>query len=196
VGGLPKKAVYPEKAVYLEEVVYKVLRSTENGHYLKPNVSRKQQIMQRRHGDMFKSADTADLFCVTTNSTLKRDGSLTMGAGAAKQLQQNGGPRCTPKEAGQRIGNSCGHLGVYGLLEVERQDLKIGLFQTKRDWRDESGLDLIGKSAMQLLKWTARRPKQIVYLNYPGIGCGGREESEVRPIIEELPDTVHVWTRE
>jgi hypothetical protein len=35
-----------------------------------------------------------------------------------------------------------------------------------------------------------------VYLNYPGIGCGGLQKSRVRPIIEELPDTVHVWTRE
>ena len=149
--------------------------------------------MTRRQGNMFDEYEKADLFCVTANSYVRDDGALTMGAGAAKQLRVWMRPQPYAGRLGSFVEMECGHLGVYGLLEA---DGRIALFQTKTHWKQKARLEVIGKSAMQLIKWTAKHPRGTVYLNYPGIGCGGLQKSRVRPIIEELPDTVHVWTRE
>jgi hypothetical protein len=149
--------------------------------------------MIRRQGDMFEEYDRADLFCITTNSYVREDGALTMGAGAAKQLRIWMRPQPYAGRLGSFIKQACGHLGTYGLMEA---DGRIALFQTKTHWKEKAPLNLIAKSTLQLLKWTAKHPTATVYLNYPGIGCGGRDKNEVRPIVEELPDTVHVWTRD
>lgn len=141
---------------------------------------------------MFDEQKQADLFCVTANSYVRDDGALTMGAGAAKELRVWMRPQPYADRLGSLVEKECGHLGIYGLLETAE---RIALYQTKTHWREDARLDIIGKSAMQLLKWTAKYPRATVHLNYPGIGCGNLDESTVRPIIEELPDTVYVWTR-
>ncbi|MCO5205659.1 MAG: hypothetical protein M9928_11545, partial [Anaerolineae bacterium] len=42
---------------------------------------------QYRQGDMWSAWDSADLFVITTNSTLRADGALVMGRGIARQAR-------------------------------------------------------------------------------------------------------------
>jgi hypothetical protein len=148
---------------------------------------------------MFGEYQDSDLFLVTTNSFVRNDGSLVVGAGAAKQARQeitdDGGYQFLAQGLGGRVKRTCGHLGTYGLLLSEGYpSIRVGIFQVKRHWKTDAKLELIGASAMQLLKWTCKRPDARVDLNYPGIGNGGLDKDRVTPIVQELPDTVRVWT--
>lgn len=140
---------------------------------------------------VFKSAD---LFLITANSKLNTKGSLTMGAGMAKQAKK----RFTylPFTFGDAIQRSCGSLGVYGLLVSScYPDSRFGLFQTKTDWRSDASLHLIERSTNDLLAWLDEHPGAVVHLNYPGIGYGNLSKTAVRPIIESLPENVTIWER-
>jgi hypothetical protein len=44
-----------------------------------------------------------------------------------------------------------------------------------------------------LKAWAEEHPEVEIHLNMPGVGSGRRSLQEVLPIIEVLPDNVHVW---
>lgn len=146
-----------------------------------------------RIGDIWSIWGRTDLLCVTTNSEIRSDGKLVMGAGIAKQAAQRF--PCLPKIAGQRI-----QSGVdYNLLVIRIENTSnglIGLFQTKRSWRDPSPFGLIERSVLALEKWITDHKPNRVDMNFPGIGCGGRDLDMIAPILEPLPDCVRVWVSE
>jgi hypothetical protein len=143
-------------------------------------------------GDMWQQYEQADLFLITTNSTLRRDGALVMGRGIARQARE----RFPGLDAalGQEIQQRCGSLGVYGLLISPRwPQARLGGFQVKRHWGRAADLALIANSVAALAAWTADHPDRAVCLNFPGIGNGGLARSAVRPLLEPLPDSVTIW---
>lgn len=157
--------------------------------------------MTRRTGDMFDHFDEADLFLVTTNSYVRKDGSLVMGAGAAKQLRDR--VRGIAHNFGQKIREGCGHLGEYGIITAGKPmgkympETETGAFQVKTDWQNQADTRLLAGAAKQLTNMLGRRsPDWTVFVNYPGIGNGGLSKTDVAPIINGWPDNVHVWTFE
>jgi len=68
------------------------------------------------------------LFLVTTNSYVRENNALTMGAGATNQAKavEPG----LDDQLGRRVKESAGHLGEYGLLLPESPHT-IGAFQVK-----------------------------------------------------------------
>ncbi len=85
---------------------------------------------------------------------------------------------------------SCGHLGLYGLL----MNGKYGAAQVKYNFRDKANTSLIAFS-MAFLTDEAKTNRYIYNLNYPGIGNGGLDKNIVRPILDILPDNVYVWEK-
>ncbi len=65
-------------------------------------------------GDMWSAYPEADLFLITTNSTLQPGNILVMGRGIAKQARERF-PGLN-KALGQQIAQTCGRSGQYGLL--------------------------------------------------------------------------------
>jgi hypothetical protein len=141
------------------------------------------------YGDMWKMYGKTPLWCFTGNSYIRKDGCLVMGRGLAKEVRDR--VQGSDEIFGGLISISHGHLGEYGLLVHVFPSQLLGLFQVKKHFRDKADLDLIAHSveSLLLLLHTVER----IDLNYPGIGFGGLEEEDVRPIIERLPDNVHVW---
>lgn len=134
----------------------------------------------------------ADLFCITTNSFVRNDGTLVMGAGIAKQARDK--MPGLAENAGQKIEETVGHLGVYGLL-LPDTDSCLALFQVKDHWDKKADLQIIAHSAKHLTQWLQDQPMDAeVHLNYPGIGNGGLHRTDVAGIIDPWPDNVHVWT--
>ena len=125
---------------------------------------------------------------VTTNSYLTKDLRLVMGRGAAMELKTifTGIDRIF----GNMIHATCGHLGVYGII---KHDL-YGAFQVKYHFMDKADPELIRYSAI-MLKAEAGKADRIIHLNYPGIGNGKLSKEEVRPLLNILPDNVHIWER-
>lgn len=160
-----------------------------------------EEAMILKKGDMFEMWGKCDRFLVTTNSTIKKDGGLVMGRGAAKQL------RDLIPESAWRLGNRIAGRDLYGLAVVDDPDTYdkhgqiYGGFQVKRHFSDSADLELIRYSA-RLLRQYATFPEGIAHydlyvLNFPGIGNGKLPREKVLPILEEyLGDIPNVWVYE
>lgn len=144
-------------------------------------------------GDMWSAYSDSDLFLITTNSFLKKEESrLTMGVGIAKQAKERF-PNLD-RDLGQAVQDKCGHLGKYGLLVSDFWPIsRLGIFQVKYHWRDNADLGLIAYSTQQLINFCVDNKFPRVDLNYPGIGNGKLQESDVHNIVKDLPDCVHLW---
>jgi hypothetical protein len=139
------------------------------------------------HGDMWSVYDETDIFCITTNSTLRGNGALVMGRGLALEAKRRfpGIDKIFGREVSIR-GEK------YGFVMVANS--KLAAFQVKYHYWDKADLHLIKHSTLSL-NWSARNaPYWRFDLNFPGIGNGKRTAEEVLPIIQYLPDNVHVWT--
>jgi hypothetical protein len=127
---------------------------------------------------------------VTTNSFVRQDGALVMGRGAAKTAMLKW-PRL-PYSLGKYID----HLGEYnvGIITDNNLSLHIGAFQVKYHFKDEADLDLIARSVAELTAITNKKPDWRFDMNFPGIGNGHKAYEDVAPLLDSLPDNVHVWT--
>lgn len=153
-----------------------------------------------QRGDMWTAFASADLFLITTNSAIRKDGALVMGRGIARQARD----RFPGLKAalGKQILNGCGNLGQYGLLISPRwPEAKRGAFQVKQHYDHpantsallSTSLELIRHSTAMLCAWCAAHPNAQVVLNYPGIGNGRLHREAVLAIIAQLPEQVTIW---
>jgi hypothetical protein len=144
-----------------------------------------------RHGDMWTAYDEADLYLITTNSTIT-DGALIMGRGIARQARDRFPG--LDKALGRQILNTCGSLRQYGLLVSPRwPEAKLGAFQVKTHYDKPASLALIQHSTAALQAWCAAHPTALVCLNFPGVGNGRLPRDQVLPIIQLLPANVIIW---
>ncbi len=132
-------------------------------------------------------AASRGLLLAPGNGVVRRDGLLTMGAGAAKALAQAYPhlPRVFGRWARGKPDMGGWHL--YGLLVLEvAPGLHAGVFQSKGDWKDRADLSLITYSARKLADWLKENPGLEAHLAFPGIGLGGLEEEEVLEVLEPI----------
>lgn len=147
--------------------------------------------MITRNGDMWYSP--ADLRIFTGNATIKKNGALVMGRGAAKEALFRF-PGCD-KVFGDLI--TAPHATTddaprhYGL--VLHPVLPLGIFQVKRHYSMPAELEIIAFSVKKLIEHCAQNPKLRVSMNFPGIGWGSLARADVLPLVERLPDAVTVW---
>lgn len=145
--------------------------------------------MQLIKGNIWESA--SQNIAITTNSVIRTDGSLVMGAGIAKEAALKY-PDLAYK-AGQLISALNKHTKWYGFIgSFSYPDRNIYLFQTKTLFTRPSCLKLIEHSTEMMIEYLNQNPIEIS-LNFPGIGKGGLDSKKVLPIIEQLPDSVTVF---
>jgi len=135
----------------------------------------------------YYNEDPKSVRIFTTNSFVKKDRSLVMGRGNAKEISS------IYPELPKKLGKVIDHLGEYYYLEYEIEQGKFAAFQVKYHWFDEADLGLIQKST-DLLKYQARLNICCLtyHLPFPGIGNGKLSREDVLPILEELPSNVVV----
>ena len=146
--------------------------------------------MEYKFGNLLLNLNNYNYILVTTNSFIKKDGTLVMGRGFAKQIKEqfDGIDRIF----GNLISNSCGHLSEYGLLFHG----KIGIFQVKYNYMDKADLNLVRNSTNKLYEIASKHSNFLFALNCPAIGNGKLDLSSIDPIINILPNNVHVWRNE
>lgn len=117
--------------------------------------------------------------CITTNGIIKKDNTLVMGAGIALQAKQRF-PEIPHKlaMAVSEHGNHTFYLSAENLFS----------FPTKNDWRDKSDINLIAKSALQLVELTDKLNITQVYLPKPGCANGQLSWHMVNAIISAVLD--------
>jgi len=143
-------------------------------------------MMIETYGDIFKMGTAA--IAITTNGIVKKDGAAVMGAGIAKAATRH-----YPGIA-YRLGEKLLASGnnVY-LLNPEGPPpsgtTAVLSFPTKEHWRDPSRLELIERSAHQLVAWMDEYEWDTAALPQPGCGLGGLDwERQVKPVLEAIFD--------
>ena len=133
--------------------------------------------------------DTITLF--TGNAYITKDGSLVMGRGAAKEVATL--YPSAPKLFGKKVKEMKDDEDVYGVAWCMIDKQIIGCFQVKYHFRSEATLYLIANSALDLKKVAGATPNKTFRMNYPGIGWGHLDHHAIEPIVEILPDNVHLY---
>lgn len=144
-----------------------------------------------------------DLFLLTTNPIIRKDGAIVMGRGIAKEaairfpdLPFTMAIRYKQNKHEQQYVDP---LNTYNVGFVNRYEGQlIGWFMVKDHWKEAAKLEIIEQSVRELIRianWqnTGNRLLSRIDLNFPGIGNGKLKREDVLPIIQQLPDNVHVW---
>lgn len=129
----------------------------------------------------------ADAVCFTSNGHLKKDGSLTMGAGNALQFRKKF-PNID-RYAGELVaqnGNVCQVIRKFNSPSGASVD--IVSFPTKDKFWLKSNLNLIEQSARKLMQLADENDWASIYLPAPGIGMGGLNWGDVKAAIEPFLD--------
>ena len=133
----------------------------------------------------------ADVKCITTNGSIRRDGLAVMGRGIAYQATYRV-PGIAYDVAAfiRRVG-----LEVGRVREVEK--VIYYAFPVKFEWHQQADLGLIRRSCEQLQYFAIALPAEKFLLPRPGCGNGQRHwVDEVEPICRAvLPDNVLVIER-
>jgi hypothetical protein len=143
-------------------------------------------------GNMWDVFGYTGLFLITTNPIRRKDGAVVMGRGIAKeaatrypQLPYDFG-RVLGEEADQWVESYVDPIGEY-------DHQMIGYFMVKDHWRDNAKISIIEKSSYYLERIASFMPAKRYDLNFPGIGNGKLKREDVLPLLQRLPDNVHVW---
>lgn len=147
-------------------------------------------------GDMF--AAHCHVLLVTANISLRNNGTLVMGRGAALQLAQK--YPGIDAAFGRLIKQHVVTTGIdwgYGVLAFRpntQSACSVGIFQVKHHWAEAAKIELITASVDVLRRYALQDwAKKKIHLNFPGIGNGGLRRKHVLPLLERLPDNVKVW---
>lgn len=130
----------------------------------------------------------ADVRVITTNGTVKKDGTCVMGRGCAYEAKQR--YPTIPKLLGDHLKRN-GNVPTW-LYGGEAGNI-IFSFPVKHNWYEKADVQLIEKSAKELLLIIA--PWVKVVMPRPGCGNGNLKWENVKPILEPiLDDRFHIIT--
>lgn len=130
----------------------------------------------------------ADFRVITTNGDVRRDKCAVMGRGCARQAATRfpGFARML----GDRLRLQGNHVHFFADETLTGSATGIFTFPVKHHWHEQADLDLIRQSVEEF------RRQLLSFATYvmprPGCGNGGRAWDEVKPLLVDLPDNVHV----
>ena len=136
-------------------------------------------------GDLWELAKVfeAHAVVVTTNGAVRSDGACVMGRGCAKEA----------KDMFEGIDKRLGALIRENGNRVQIvQDLptRVIAYPVKHHWEDDADLELIRRSAQQLMEIIKEKKWTKVLMPRPGCGNGRLDwETQVKPILEEELDS-------
>lgn len=150
-------------------------------------------------GNMWDVFGNTGLFYITTNPIVNANGEAVMGRGIALEAAKRF-PTIRKDFAGKlaylRREEPFRYTGYIGSYDGQA----MCYFMVKNHWKAQARLDLIDLSCRSLIADNMGRgiPGGYMYenridLNFPGIGNGGLKREDVLPILQQLPDNVHVW---
>jgi hypothetical protein len=118
----------------------------------------------------------ADLRCITTNGALRINGNAIMGRGVALEARKRYHEIETILGSFiSKYGNHVFYLG-YNLIS----------FPTKYHWKQDSDIQLIRRSAQELVYLLKDNKSKRVLLTRPGCGNGNLNWPDVRNVIQDI----------
>ncbi len=120
-----------------------------------------------------------DAICITTNGIIKKNGEAVMGAGIALQAKIKY-PQL-PKLLAEKItqeGNK--------IYSFKFGNINIVTFPTKNHWRDDSNIELIKQSLLQLVQMANNNEWKKVCLPRPGCNNGKLNWLDIKKYVSKL----------
>ncbi|MGE4497860.1 MAG: ADP-ribose-binding protein [Deferribacterales bacterium] len=138
---------------------------------------------------LFSREDLTELagkswIAVTTNGTVKQDGTANMGRGNAKETAEKL-PHITA-ELGRLLAEKGNHVHYLGSM--------VFSFPVEETWLSQAELRLVERSAEELLREVSARGIERITLPLPGCGKGGLKKADVLPVLEKYFDDRFVIT--
>ncbi len=124
---------------------------------------------------------------ITTNGVIRKNGNAVLGKGQALEAKKLvPGLEHQLGEYLRRYGNRAFYMGVH---RVGERLTSLVTFPTKHHYRDNSDLDLIAESALQVKEIASKFQLTKVYLPPVGCGLGNLDyEKQVRPVLHQILD--------
>lgn len=138
--------------------------------------------MKVEKGDVLDYIGKSDIVCVTTNSVVKANGELVMGAGCALAFKKKF-PEL-PKTFGSKV-KVKGNRPVIG---CKSKNTIIVSFPTKYHYSGKSDLELIKNSARVLVQIADFYKSKNIYIPSPGTGLGKLSKEEVYKELSMILD--------
>ena len=138
--------------------------------------------MKEITGDIWDYHDKGNWIVVTTNGTVKKDGTAVMGRGIALQAKQKFPD--LPKKLGELLKQHGNKVFIFG-------EEKIITLPTKNDWANMAKNYLIEEGVKELATIREDSGNFVsgdVYMVRPGCGYGGLQWADVKSIIEKYLD--------
>lgn len=141
-----------------------------------------------------------DVFLFPSNGVIRNSAppALVMGAGVARAVRNSfSGIDIAFAEIIKRRGTQENGVWKYGVVVSANKwgvstFTRVGAFQSKLDWRDPSSLDILDYSVQRLCDALDMYPWKVM-MPFPATGNGKLTQDQVLPVIERLPDNVHVY---
>jgi len=128
--------------------------------------------------------------CITTNGTVRKDGTLVMGAGCALEAVKL--KPTLPLLFGKYIkeDGNVPHAIYVEFLDALSPGKVIISFPVKHDWFDgHADIELIEQSARKLVELIDKKKWETVIIPRPGCGLGKRDwKREIQPILTKIFD--------
>lgn len=146
--------------------------------------------------ELWRWDPSVDAYVITTNGSVTHSGRAVMGQGNALEAVTMF-PALDPLlgEAIRKNGPVVCDLGIHIYRGEPRVDpyrerpYRIVAFPVKYEWRERASLNLIERSAQQLMQLVEKMGWKHVLLPRPGVGYGGRDWArEVEPILRPVLD--------
>lgn len=137
------------------------------------------QSMKEVVGDLWKFHVSTNVVVITTNGMVKLDGRAVMGRGVAYQALRLFPD--IPVKFGKKLTEKGNHVHYF-------MDEALVTFPVKHMWWDKADLDLISRSADELVELAGRLPGIDFFIPRPGCGNGNLSWDDVKPIIKKKLD--------
>lgn len=123
----------------------------------------------------------ADVICITTNGTVKKNGRAVMGKGCALEAKKK------YEDIDQYLGTLISQIGNIPFQLTSKKPYIVS-FPTKHNWWEKSDLGLIERSCHLLLEYVDYKGFKKIVIPRPGCGNGLLKWEEVKPILEKYFD--------
>lgn len=142
--------------------------------------------MREIKGDIMQLIETGkyEVFCITTNGSVKAGGLCVMGRGIAQTCRDR--YKGIDKVLGSRIIDEGNHVHMLGY--VNNRSVLVISFPVKHLWYETADINLIRQSCKELMTLISHNGLNEVLLPRPGCGNGKLKWTDVKPVIENILD--------
>jgi hypothetical protein len=134
-------------------------------------------------GELWNGIGKVDAICITTNGFVKKNGEAVMGRGCALEATKR------YPDIQIILGTALRHNGNHAVRLMNDKGTDIWSFPVKHNWWEEADIELIRRSALEMMDAANTHPQwKTILIPRPGCGNGKLSYKDVEPILAEILD--------